>query len=118
MKENSPWKENRSQHWKHLQRHPQNREASQGEVRGLLCCNGVDSKWAVCSGTTLNRFRDLCKSQASLFSVVLTDASWDKVRNRVLGPSQPDPVTIPLFSYVYVLFHLSLRTNPAQEYFL
>lgn len=36
------------------QRHPQNREASQGQVRGLLYCTGVGSKWAVCGGTTLN----------------------------------------------------------------
>lgn len=49
MKENSPWKENRSHYWKHLQRHPQNKDASQGQVRGLLCFNGVGSKWAVCT---------------------------------------------------------------------
>lgn len=31
------------------QRHPPNKEASQGQVRGLLCFNGVGSKWAVCT---------------------------------------------------------------------
>lgn len=69
------------------------------EQSGLVRC-----VWYSQRHNTGLRFREVCKSQTHLFPVIMTGASWDKVGIRAPGLSWLKPVSMPWFSYIYMMF--------------